>query len=246
MWRKPTEPKPSSQAPNTPAAAPVKETTGQEPKSAEVLSSSSAAAAIPANEAGKDKAIKAAAPTSPATVAPSSAITEAPVSAPAATKPAAPQSAPERREPRAEGRSFSTINAGLKIRGEIFGDTDLFVDGQVQGKIRMENARVTVGPNGRVQADIEAREIVIEGTLDGGLKASESVRLGDASRVQGSVVSPNIAISDGARFRGTVEMVRAGVSDSSASAAKAAAGTASTPAKGSEMARVASASGESE
>ncbi len=110
--------------------------------------------------------------------------------------------------------SVTTIAAGLKISGEISGTTDLYVDGETQGKVRLPNARVTVGPNGRVQADIEAREIVIEGTVLGNLKASERLRLGAASRVQGSILTPRIAIEDGARLRGKVEMVRAANSPS--------------------------------
>jgi cytoskeletal protein CcmA (bactofilin family) len=105
--------------------------------------------------------------------------------------------------------SVTTIAAGLKISGEISGTTDLYIDGETQGKVRLPNARVTVGPNGRVQADIEAREIIIEGTVQGNLKSSERLHLGAASRVQGGVLTPRIAIEDGARLRGRVEMVRA-------------------------------------
>src|SRR5580704_1156331 len=105
--------------------------------------------------------------------------------------------------------SVTTIAAGLKISGDISGTTDLYIDGETQGKVRLPNARVTVGPNGRVQADIEAREIMIEGTVLGNLKSSERLYLGAASRVQGSVLTPRIAIEDGARLRGKVEMVRA-------------------------------------
>jgi cytoskeletal protein CcmA (bactofilin family) len=78
-----------------------------------------------------------------------------------------------------------------------------------------------VGPNGRVQADIEAREIIIEGTVQGNLKAGERVQLGARSKVQGSVLTPRFAIEDGARLRGKVEMVRAGGSQGSSSAESA-------------------------
>ena len=113
--------------------------------------------------------------------------------------------------------SVTTIAVGLKISGEISGTTDLYIDGETQGKIRLPNARVTVGPNGRVQADIEAREIIIEGTVLGNLKAGERLHLGTASRVQGSILTPRFAIEDGARLRGKVEMVRTGSSRSNSS-----------------------------
>jgi cytoskeletal protein CcmA (bactofilin family) len=106
--------------------------------------------------------------------------------------------------------SVTTIAAGIKITGEFLGNSDLHVDGEALGRIRLLNSRVTVGPNGSVQADVEAREIVVDGTVQGNLKASERIRLGAKSRVQGSIVTPRIAIEDGARLRGKVEMLRAG------------------------------------
>ena len=101
----------------------------------------------------------------------------------------------------------SRINSGLKITGEVFGDSDLVIDGEVQGKVRLSSGRVTVGSSGRVTAEIEAREIVVEGTVQGNLKAADSVRLGPAGRVTGSVMTPRIAIDDGARLRGKVETI---------------------------------------
>src|ERR1700723_367063 len=106
--------------------------------------------------------------------------------------------------------SASVIGAGLKIQGEITGDSDLVIEGEAHGRIRLVNGRVTVAPKGRVNADIEAVEISVEGFVQGALKATDKVRLGPASQVQGSVLTPRIAIEDGARLRGKVEMIRAG------------------------------------
>ena len=117
----------------------------------------------------------------------------------------------------------SRIQAGLKIHGEISGNSDLYIDGELQGKIRLGGARVVIGPNGKVQADIDAGAVTIEGSVQGNIKASESVRLGAGSRVQGSVVTPRIGIDDGARLRGKVEMVKAGSTPSASTAAAAAA-----------------------
>jgi cytoskeletal protein CcmA (bactofilin family) len=114
--------------------------------------------------------------------------------------------------------SVSTISAGLKIRGDISGDCHLIIEGETHGKIHLANGRVTVGAHGRVNADIAAPEIVIEGNVQGNLQARENVRMGSASHVQGSVLSPRIRIEDGARFRGKVEMTRPGhAAESSAS-----------------------------
>ena len=115
--------------------------------------------------------------------------------------------------------SSSRINSGLKITGEVFGDSDLVIDGEVQGKVRLSSGRVTVGPSGRVTAEIEAREIVVEGTVQGNLKAADSVRLGPAGRVTGSVLTPRIAIDDGARLRGKVETTSPGTQSRGSSVA---------------------------
>jgi cytoskeletal protein CcmA (bactofilin family) len=106
--------------------------------------------------------------------------------------------------------SVSTIGPGLKIRGDISGDCHLIVEGEAHGKIHLTNGRVTVGADGRVNADITAPEIAIEGSVQGNLQARDNVRLGPASHVQGSVLTPRIRIEDGARFRGKVEMTRPG------------------------------------
>ncbi len=79
----------------------------------------------------------------------------------------------------------------------------------------LPDSRVTIGVNGRVQADIEAREIVVEGTVQGNLKARETVRLGSCSNVQGNILTSRIGIDDGARLRGKIEMARPGDAKSS-------------------------------
>ena len=121
--------------------------------------------------------------------------------------------------PRPSVPAASRINSGLKITGEVFGDSDLVIDGEVQGKVRLSSGRVTVGSSGRVTAEIEAREIVVEGTVQGNLKAADSVRLGPAGRVTGSVLTPRIAIDDGARLRGKVETTTPGTQSRGSSVA---------------------------
>jgi len=123
----------------------------------------------------------------------------------APAQPAAPTVAP----PPAV-RGISRISSGIRINGEISGDDDLYIDGQAEGQFHFPQSKVTVGPNGKVKANIEAREIVVEGTVTGDLKASAGVQLGGSSRVQGSLITPRIAIDDGAKLRGKVEMTRAG------------------------------------
>jgi cytoskeletal protein CcmA (bactofilin family) len=106
-------------------------------------------------------------------------------------------------------RGISRISSGIRINGEISGNDDLYIDGQAEGQFHFPESKVTVGPNGKVKANVVAREIVVEGTVIGDLKASAGVQLGGSSRVQGSLIAPRIAIDDGAKLRGKVEMTRA-------------------------------------
>jgi cytoskeletal protein CcmA (bactofilin family) len=131
----------------------------------------------------------------------------------------------------------SRIGPGLKIRGEIWGNSDLYLDGEAGGQIRVGDGRVTVGPSGQVKADIEAAEIVVNGTVQGNLKAGRRLRLGASSRVQGSLVAPSVGIDDGARFHGKVEVTR------TSSSAKS---TAPEPASEAEMLKPVGAHTESE
>ena len=144
------------------------------------------------------------APSPEIAIAPAAAANSTPLAAPPA-QPVAPTVAP----PPAV-RGISRISSGIRINGEISGDDDLYIDGQAEGQFHFPLAKVTVGPNGKVKANIEAREIVVEGTVTGDLRASAGVQLGVASHVQGSLITPRIAIDDGAKLRGKVEMTRAG------------------------------------
>lgn len=121
--------------------------------------------------------------------------------------------------------SPSQISAGLRIRGEITGTSDLWIDGDIQGKIQLTGCKLTVGPSGRIKSDIEAREISVLGTVSGNLKATEAVTLGNTGRVEGSVITRRIAIEDGARLRGKVEMVRPDAAPAAKAAAASAAST---------------------
>jgi cytoskeletal protein CcmA (bactofilin family) len=155
----------------------------------------------------KSNEVKPSEESQPATT-PTRAKSEEPVKAPALPTPQAASSpaAPTPASASAPASSnLSKISSGLKIRGELSGDSDLYIDGDVEGKVRLTNGRVTVGPNGRVRAEIEARQICIEGAVEGNLKASENAQLGASSRVVGNVLSPRIGVADGAQLSGKVE-----------------------------------------
>ena len=134
------------------------------------------------------------APVSPAASFPQPAASSAPASssAPTSSLPVSP-------------RAAACIAQGIKIKGEITGKEDLFVDGTVEGKLELGNGTVTIGPNGKVKADISAREIVVRGQVEGKLDGTEKVQLWSTGRVEGEVRTQRLAIEDGAVLRGQVE-----------------------------------------
>lgn len=147
----------------------------------------------------------------PVAAVPPKPVAAAPVSIPTPVAAApAPVSSPVFSSPAPQmNANASRIGPGLKVHGVISGESDLIVEGETNGKIYLSGARVTVAKSGRVQADIEGLEIIIEGTVQGNLKASDRIRLGATSNVQGGLITPRFAIEDGARLRGKVEMTRA-------------------------------------
>jgi len=102
-------------------------------------------------------------------------------------------------------RAVACVTQGIRIKGEITGKEDLFVDGTLEGKLDIGNASCTVGPNGKVKADISAREVIIRGNVDGKVEGVERVQLWNTSRVTGEVRTERLAIEDGAVLRGKVE-----------------------------------------
>ncbi len=140
---------------------------------------------------------------------------------PASKSPQSPESLS--REPRT---AIGNVSEAISVKGEITGQEDLFIDGEVQGTIRISDGNVTVGPKGRVTADIEAREIIIRGKVKGSLRGRERVQIGRTGVATGDVVTRRIAIEEGGIFRGKVELVcaeeaRAGSAGEKATGAKA-------------------------
>src|SRR5712692_829525 len=101
------------------------------------------------------------------------------------------------------------VSKAISIKGEINGKEDLFIDGEVQGKIHITDGAVTVGANGRVTADIEAREIVVRGKVKGSLRGRERVQVGRTGEAMGDIVAPRLVVEEGAILSGKVDVTRA-------------------------------------
>ncbi len=101
------------------------------------------------------------------------------------------------------------IGQSIHIKGELTGNEDLIIDGVVEGKIDLKEHHLTVGKNGRIKADLHAKSITIVGEVLGSVTAEEKVELQETAKLQGNIISPRLAIADGALFKGSVEMNRA-------------------------------------
>jgi cytoskeletal protein CcmA (bactofilin family) len=98
------------------------------------------------------------------------------------------------------------IGASIVVRGEIIAQEDVLIAGRVEGSIRIEGHRVTVAPGAQVVAEIHAREIVVAGQVLGNLTAGERVDLRETGDMDGDITTPSLKMSDGAAFRGRVDM----------------------------------------
>ena len=129
-------------------------------------------------------------------------------------------------------RSAACISQGIRIKGEVTGSEDLFVDGLVDGKLNLMNGSLTIGPNGTVKADVYAREVIVRGKIEGKVTGRDKVQLWSTGQVTGEVQTERLAIEEGALLKGKVEAGRqpAKPSETKATAAAATSKTSETAA----------------
>jgi cytoskeletal protein CcmA (bactofilin family) len=130
--------------------------------------------------------------------------------APAPTSAVSEPSAPAARPVTTTTADQATIGKSLVIKGEVTGSESLYIDGRVEGSINLSGNRVTVGRNGVVSANINAREIVVLGKVRGNLTASDRVDIRSDGSLTGDVVAARISIEDGAFFKGGIDIRKAG------------------------------------
>jgi cytoskeletal protein CcmA (bactofilin family) len=136
-------------------------------------------------------------------------VSSAPVATPEIKKEPTPVSSTPFRTPESDSRSAATIGKSVKIIGQIFTKEDLYVDGDVEGTIESLENKVTVGPNGRVQASIRAREVIILGQVQGNVETSDKVDIRKDAKLVGDITTSRISIEDGALFKGSIDIKRA-------------------------------------
>lgn len=98
------------------------------------------------------------------------------------------------------------IGKSVVIRGELTGNEDLYLDGEVEGNINLRDHKLVIGPNGKIKATITAREIVVHGRVDGNVNASDRVELKRSANLSGDVATNRIVIEDGAVFKGSIDI----------------------------------------
>jgi cytoskeletal protein CcmA (bactofilin family) len=144
-------------------------------------------------------------PQSPAQPAvPERPTTSTPSAAMASAEPAAP------RPVTTTTADQATIGKSLVIKGEVTGSESLYIDGRVEGSINLAGNRVTIGRNGVVAANINAREIVVLGKVRGNLTASDRVDIRSDGSLTGDVIAARISIEDGAFFKGGIDIRKGG------------------------------------
>jgi cytoskeletal protein CcmA (bactofilin family) len=121
------------------------------------------------------------------------------------------QSAPVRNpEPAHESsRGVAVLGKSVMVKGQIHSREDLTIDGEVEGTVELSEHRLTVGPNGRVQATVKAREIVVLGTVHGNVEATDKIDIRKDAKLIGDIKTARIVIEDGAYFKGSIDIVRA-------------------------------------
>jgi cytoskeletal protein CcmA (bactofilin family) len=106
---------------------------------------------------------------------------------------------------------FAHIGKSVIIKGELSGSEDLYVDGQVEGNIELAGNRLIIGPHGQVRANVNAKGVIVQGKLDGNIRASERAELTKSAVVTGDIGTQRVAIEEGAYFKGKVDIQREAV-----------------------------------
>jgi len=107
-------------------------------------------------------------------------------------------------------KDIVNIGKSVVIKGELNGSEDLTIEGHVEGTIQLREHVLTIGPNGRIKAQVFAKSVIVLGEVTGNVTASDKVDIRENGSVDGDIVAPRVAIAEGAHFRGSVDMQRKG------------------------------------
>jgi cytoskeletal protein CcmA (bactofilin family) len=117
-------------------------------------------------------------------------------------------------------KDIVNIGKSVVIKGELNGSEDLTIEGHVEGTIQLRDHVLTIGPNGKIKAQVFAKAVIVLGEVTGNVTATDKVDIRDNGSVDGDIVSPRVAIAEGAHFRGSVDMQRKAASAAAPQPAK--------------------------
>jgi cytoskeletal protein CcmA (bactofilin family) len=103
-------------------------------------------------------------------------------------------------------RTVTGVGSSLSINGNVRGNEDLHIDGKVKGSIIIDNHTLTIGPNGQIEADLQAKNIIVHGHVRGNIQASEKVFIRETAQVFGDIIAADISVMDGAHFEGNAKI----------------------------------------
>ena len=103
-------------------------------------------------------------------------------------------------------REAAVIGPSIHIDGDLRGEEDLLIEGEVSGTVQLKNNSLTIGPQGKIRADVYAHSIYVDGFMEGDLYGSERVNIRKSAQVRGNITSPRVSLEDGAKFKGSIEM----------------------------------------
>src|SRR5579884_1487244 len=101
----------------------------------------------------------------------------------------------------------ATLGKSTRLKGEIYSEEELYLDGDIEGTIEVKN-RLTIGPNGKVKASIRARDVVVRGSVQGNVEATDRIAIMNGATIVGDVKTAGIVIEDGAYFKGGIDILR--------------------------------------
>jgi len=107
------------------------------------------------------------------------------------------------------GRDVVNIGKSVIVKGELSGSENLTIEGQVAGKIELRQHVLTIGPHGKIKAQVFAKTVIVMGEVNGNITATERINIREQGSVDGDISSPRVGIAEGAHFRGSIDMQRA-------------------------------------
>ena len=123
---------------------------------------------------------------------------------------------------------MATIGKNLLVKGQIGGSEDLYIDGEVEGSVELKEHSITVGPNGRVNANLYAKDIVVLGKVKGNIRVTDRLEIRKTGSLVGDIITTRVVIEDGAYFKGSIDIQKPGAARTEAHPPLAAAAHASS------------------